>query len=106
MTFKELEWKKVKELLSPFVQWQTTSWAICGNFKEHVLFSYFGKHNMSVHFIRKFNGESAILKYDWGYEICKNYFDVLRLIPKIKETYLEIKFPGYHEKLKRIQDYC
>lgn len=106
MTFKELEWKKVKELISPFVKWQTHSWGICGNFKEHVLFSYFGKHNMSVHFIRNYNSESAVRKYDWGFEICRNYFDVLRLLPKIKDTYLEIKFPGYHEKLKRIQDDC
>lgn len=106
MTFKNLEWKKVKELISPFVNWQTNSWAICGNFKEYVLFSYFGEHNMSVHFISKFNSESAIKKYVWNYEICRNYFDVLRLLPKIKETYLEIKFPGYHYKLKRIQDDC
>lgn len=106
MTFKDLEWKKVKELISPFVNWQTNSLAICGNFKEHVLFSYFGEHNMCVQYIAKYNNESAIKKYDWEYEICRNYFDVLRLVPKIKETYLEIKFSGYHEKLKRIQDDC
>ena len=64
------------------------------------MFTYFSEHNMSVHFMTDFNS------IDWDYKVCKNYFDVLRLLPKIKETFLEIKYPGYNAKLKRIQDDC
>ncbi len=98
MTFKELEWKKVKELLSPYMEFSNQSGWINGCFESFIMFSYFDEHNMSVHFIRDFN------TLDWTFEVCKNYFDVLRLLPKIKETFLEIKFPGYHAKLKRIQN--
>jgi len=100
MTFKELEWKKVKDLLSPYMEFSFSDVWIRGRLNGFTLFTYFGEHNMSVHFIIDFN------KIDWDYEVCKNYYDVLRLLPKVKETYLELKFPGYHEKLKRIQDDC
>lgn len=100
MTFKELEWKKVKELISPYMVFHQHGGWITGTFNSYAMFTYFSEHNMSVHFMRDFNS------LDWTYEVCKNYFDVLRLLPKIKETFLEIKFPGYHAKLKRIQDDC
>lgn len=105
MTFKELEWKKVKDLLSPYMVFKYKDGWIIGKLNYHLsgqfsytMFTYFGEHNMCVHFITDFNG------LQWDYEVCKNYYDVLRLLPKIKETYLEVKFPGYHEKLKGIQD--
>lgn len=98
MTSKQLEWKKVKELLSPYMEFSLKDGWIRGSLKGFTLFSYFSEHNMSVHFIRDFN------TLDWDYETCKNYFDVRRLLPKIKETFLEIKFSGYHYKLKRIQN--
>ena len=97
MTFKELEWKKVKELISPYMEFSSNGGWVNGCFDGFIMFTYFGEHNMSVHFI-DFN------KHDWTFEVCKNYFDVLRLLPKVKETFLEIKFPGYHDKLKRIQN--
>lgn len=100
MTFKELEWKKVKDLLSPYMEFSLQFGWINGRLKSYTLFTYFRDRNMCVHFITDFN------TLDWDYEVCKNYFDVLRLLPKIKETFLEIKFPGYHDKLKRIQDDC
>lgn len=100
MTFKELEWKKVKELISPYMEFNLNSGWIIGRFKSFILFSYFSEHNMSVHFITDFN------TLDWDYVVCKSYFDVRRLLPKLQETFLEIKFPGYHAKLKRIQDDC
>ncbi len=98
MTFKELEWKKVKELLRPYMEFSNQGGWINGRLKGFTLFSYFSEHNMSVHFIADFN------TLDWDYEVCKNYFDVLRLLPKLKDTLLEIKFPGYHNKLKGIQN--
>ena len=98
MTSKQLEWKKVKELLRPYMEWSNQSGWINGCFKGFIMFSYFDEHNMSVHYIRDFNN------LNWTFEVCKNYFDVRRLLPKIKETFLEIKFPGYHEKLKEIQN--
>lgn len=105
MTFKELEWKKVKDLLSPYMVFKNQGGWIIGYLNHHsvgnfnyTLFTYFYEHNMTVHFITDFN------ELTWDYEICKSYFDVLRLLPKVKETYLEVKFPGYHEKLKGIQD--
>lgn len=98
MTFKELELKKIKELLSPFMNFNLHGGWIIGSFKSYTLFTYFSEHNMSVHFMSYFN------TLDWEYKVCKSYFDVLRMLPKIKETFLEIKFPGYHKKLKRIQD--
>lgn len=108
MTFKDLEWKKIKELLSPYVEFKLQDNSIIGSpkcstngpSKLYTMFIYSGEHYMHVYFITDFN------ELTWTYEICNNYFDVLRLLPKIKETYLEIKFPGYHEKLKRIQDDC
>ena len=104
MTFKELEWKKVKELISPFAEnWMTSTFGVSAIFEGYVLFSYFGEHNMCVHYITEFSNEGV---RDWTYTVCKNYFDVLRLLPKIRDTFLEIKFPSYHEKLKRIQDDC
>ena len=101
MTFKELEWKKVKELLSPYMEFKLKDTWITGSFNSYTLFTHFGK-NMSVHYISNIND----LDWDWTYQTCKSYFDVLRLLPKIKETFLELKHPGYHEKLKRIQDDC
>lgn len=98
MTSKQLEWKKVKELLKPYMEFQSTHGWINGCLKGFIMFSYFDEHNMSVHYIRDFNN------LDWTFEVCKNYFDVRRLLPKIKETFLEIKFPGYHDKLKKIQN--
>ena len=98
MTFKELELKKVKELISPYMKFGLKDGWIRGSLNGFTLFSYFSEHNMSVHFMRDF------ITFDWTYEECKNYFDVLRMLPKIKETFLEIKFPGYHDKLKRIQN--
>lgn len=100
MTFKELELKKVKELLSPYMEFKYKDGWILGRLKSYTLFTYFNEHNMSVHFMADFN------TLDWEYKVCKSYFDVLRMLPKIKETFLEIKYPGYHEKLKRIQDDC
>ena len=97
MTSKQLEWKKVKELLSPYMEFNNNGGWVNGCFDSYIMFTYFGEHNMSVHFI-DFNN------HDWTFEVCKNYFDVRRLLPKIKETFLEIKFPGYHDKLKRIQN--
>lgn len=97
MTFKQLEWKKVKELLSPYMEFSNNGGWINGCLNGYVMFSYFEEHNMSVHFI-DFNNN------DWTFEVCKNYFDVLHLLPKIKETFLEIKYLGYHDKLKRIQN--
>lgn len=106
MTFKELEWKKVKELLSPYMEFKLQDGWIIGSVNScmagncsYTLFTHFGK-NMSVHFMTDFN------TFDWDYEVCMNYFDVLHMLPKIKETFLELKHPGYHEKLKRIQDDC
>lgn len=102
MTFKELEWKKVKELISPFAEsWMTNTFSASAMFYGYVLFSYFGNGNMCVHYISDFHSE---VQYNWTFTECKNYFDVLRLVPKLKETFLEVKFPGYHNKLKRIQD--
>lgn len=98
MTSKQLEWKKVKELLRPYMEWSNQSSWINGCLKGFIMFTYFDEHNMGVHYIRDFNN------LDWTFEVCKNYFDVRRLLPKIKETFLEIKFPGYHEKLKKIQN--
>ena len=100
MTFKELELRKVKELLSPYMEFKLQDGRIIGSLKSYTLFSHFGR-NMTVYYISNF-------KYDyvWVYQTCKNYFDVLRLLPKIKETFMEIKHPGYHQKLKRIQDDC
>lgn len=107
MTFKELEWKKIKELISPYVEFKLQDDLIIGRSKcytnglskfHYTLFTYFSEHKMCVHFITDYN------ELTWDYEPCKNYFDVLRLLPKIKETFLEIKFPGYHDKLKRIQN--
>lgn len=105
MTFKELELKKVKELLNPYMEFKLQDGWLMGRLYgvgncSYTLFSYFGEHNMCVHFITDFN------TLDWDYEKCKNYFDVLHLLPKLKETFLEIKHPGYHDKLKRIQDDC
>lgn len=102
MTFKELEWKKVKELISPFAEsWMTNTFSASAMFYGYVLFSYFGNGNICVHYISDFHSEG---QYNWTFTECKSYFDVLRLVPKLKETFLEVKFPGYHEKLKRIQD--
>ena len=98
MTFKELELKKVKELISPYMEFSNNCGWIRGSLNGFTLFSYFSEHNMSVHFMRDFNNN------DWTFEVCKNYFDVLHLLPKIKDTFLEIKFPGYHDKLKRIKN--
>lgn len=39
-------------------------------------------------------------QYYWTYTECKNYFDVLRLVPKLKETVLKLKHPGYHNLWK------
>lgn len=97
MTSKQLEWKKVKELLRPYMEFSNNCGWVNGCLNGYVMFSYFDEHNMSVHFI-DFNNN------DWTFEVCKNYFDVLRLLPKIKDTFLEVKFPGYHDKLKRIQN--
>ena len=102
MTFKELEFKKVKELISPYTKsWITSTSGTNALIDGYVLFTYFGRQNMGVYYISDFHIKG---QYNWIYTECNNYFDVLRLVPKIKETYLEIKFPGYHEKLKRIQD--
>lgn len=110
MTFKELEWKKLKELISPYTEsWMTSNFGISATFDGYVLFSYFGEHNLCVHYISNFNSDvdcRGKYKYDWTYTECKNFFDVLRLLPKLQETFLELKFPGYHAKLKRIQDDC
>lgn len=113
MTFKDLEWKKVKELLSPYMEFNCKDGWIIGTLKHnskeyfsYTLFTYFSTRSMTVHYITDFHSETKSEQLDWEYEICRNYFDVLRLLPKIKETYLEIKFPGYHYKLKRIQDDC
>ena len=105
MTFKEIEWKKVKELINTFDEsWMTNTFGASAIFDGYVLFSYFGNGNMCVHYISDFHSEIQCEQYDWTYTECKNYFDVLRLVPKLKETFLEIKFRGYHNKLKRIQD--
>lgn len=98
MTFKELELKKVIELLSPYMDITYRDGWVQGNLNEFTMFTYFGPHNMCVHHFANF------LNPSWEYTECKSYFDVLRVLPKVKETYLEVKFPGYHNKLKRIQD--
>jgi hypothetical protein len=106
MTFKELEWKKVKDLLSPYMEFKTQGGWIIGHLNHSIsnynytMFTYFGEHIMGVNYIKDFN------ELGWDFEVCKNFFDVRRLLPKIKNTFLELKFPGYHEKLKRIQDDC
>lgn len=100
MTFKELEWKKVIELLSPYMDLKYNDGWVQGYLNEFTMFTYFGD-NMCVHYISDVNSEG---QYDWTYTECKNFFDVLRLVSKLKETFLEVKFPGYHNKLKRIQD--
>ena len=53
MTFKELEWKKVKELISPFAErWMTSTFSASAMFYGYVLFSYFGhgKYECSLYF--------------------------------------------------------
>ena len=100
MTFKELEFKKLKELLTPFMDFKVQNGWLNGYLGDYTMFTYFYEHCMSVHFITDFE------ELEWDYVNCNNYFDVLRLLPKIKETYLEVKHPGYHQKLKRIQDDC
>lgn len=97
MTFKELEFKKVKELLSPYMELKYMGECITGSLNGYTLFTYCGEHNMSVHYMTNFTN-------DWDYTICKSYFEVQHLLHKIKETFLEVKFPGYHNKLKRMQD--
>lgn len=104
MTFKELEWKKVRELVSPYVKWEYQNGWINGTLRRYTLFTYFCEHSMCVHYITDFSNPEE--GYDWDYETCTNYFEVVRLLPKIKETFLEVKHPGYHQKLKRIQDDC
>lgn len=106
MTFKELEWKKVKELISPFTEsWMTSTFGANALLDGYVLFTYFGGRNMYVHYISDFHSDvDGAGQYNWTFTECNNYFDVLRLVPKIKETFLEIKFPGYHNKLQRLQD--
>ena len=99
MTFKKLELKKVKELLSPYMEFKYKDGWILGRLNSFTMFTYFGEHNMCVHYFSDF-----IYPPSWDYEICKNFSDVLHLLPKIKETFLEIKYPGYHAKLKRIQN--
>lgn len=106
MTSKELEWKKIKDLLSPYMEFKTHDGWVLGRLNGFTMFTYFGEHNMAVHFINDFHSEMQGTRFDWDYEVCSNYYDVLRLLPKIKDTFLELKFPGYHEKLKRIQDDC
>lgn len=103
MTFKELEFKKIKALLTPYVEFIYLNGWIYGRLKGFTLFTYFGK-NMAVHYISDFSNPDVV--YSWDFETCNNYFDVVRLLPKIKETFLELKHPGYHQKLKRIQDDC
>lgn len=102
MTSKELELNKVKDLLSPYMEFKYKDGWVHGRLNNFTLFTYFGEHNMAVHYIIDFHNE----KLDWDYEPCKNFFDVNRLLPKIKETFLELKHPGYHAKLMRIQDDC
>lgn len=101
MTFKELEFKKIRALLTPYVEFKYQYGLLLGRLNGFTLFTYFGK-NMAVHYISDFNKPDAV--YDWDHETCNNYFDVLRLLPKIKETFLELKHPGYHIKLKEIQN--
>ena len=98
MTFKELEFKKVKELLTPFMDFKVQNGWLYGHLGDYTMFTYYYEHCMCVHFILDFEEQ------EWDYINCNNYFDVLRLLPKIKETFLEVKHPGYHQKLKRIQD--
>lgn len=106
MTFKELELKKVKELINPFADsWMNSTFGASAILDGYVIFSYIGQRNMSVHYISDFHSDvNTEGQYYWTYTECKNYFDVLRLVPKLKETFLEVKFTGYHNKLKRIQD--
>lgn len=59
MTFKELEWKKVKELISPFAEsWMTNTFSASAMFYGYVLFSYFGNGNMCVHYISDFHTDT------------------------------------------------
>lgn len=101
MTFKELEFKKIRELLTPYVEFKYQDGWFYGRLNGFTLFTYFGK-NMDVHYITDFSNPRC--RYDWEYKTCNNYFDVLCLLPKIKETFLELKHPGYHIKLKEIQN--
>lgn len=106
MTSKEFELKKIKDLLSPYMEFKKHDGWILGRLNGFTLFTYFGEHNMAVHYIIDFHSEIQSTRLEWDYEVCSNFFDVRRLLPKIKETFLELKHPGYHYKLKRIQDDC
>lgn len=65
MTFKELEWNKVKELLSPYMEFNCKDGWIIGTLKHnskeyfsYALFTYFSAQSMTVHYITAFHSET------------------------------------------------
>ena len=98
MTFEETL-KEIKKLVEPYFELRHNDGYYYGTYKSYTLIVVCGSTEMSVHYVTYDNNGSPC---NWTYDRCHSIEDVKKSLPKMIDTFMELKHPDYHKKLKDI----
>ena len=98
MTFEETL-KELNEIVSPYFELKLNNGCYSGEYKSYTLMLVCSPTEMSVHYVYYDKYGSPV---NWTYDRCHTIAEVKKSLPKMIDTFMELKYPNYHKKLKEI----
>jgi hypothetical protein len=99
MTFEETL-KELNEIVSPYFELRFKEGYYSGEYNSYTLMVVCSPTEMSVHYV---NYDENGRPIDWTYDRCHTIAEVKKSLPKMIDTFMELKYPNYHKKLEGIK---
>ena len=100
MTFDETL-KELNEIVSQYFELQYHDGYYYGEYKSYTLMVVCSPTEMSVHYVDYDKNGCPV---NWTYDRCHTIAEVKQSLPKMIDTFMELKYPNYHKKLKELND--